>query len=69
MQARIAARFHVRDAFQTGRRGNQDRGRLAEPRADHRHVASMVNDTLFLLERGFMLLVHDDAAQGGEGEE
>ena len=38
-------------------------GRRAQPRADHRHVASVVDDAVLLLERGLVLLIHHDQSQ------
>ena len=46
-----------------------DRRKPQDPRPRHRHIARMVDHAFFLLEGGFMLLIHNDQAKIRKGEE
>ena len=69
MQRAVAAGGDVRHAFERRRRRGQHDRRADQARAHHRHVARVVADALFLLERGVVLLVDHDQAEVGERQE
>src|SRR4029079_13368376 len=65
----VAALFGIHQAFDRGRGGAQDHRAMAERSAHHRHVARLVGDALLLLVALVVLLIDDDQAEIGEGEE
>ncbi len=65
----VASRLGVDAAFEGRRRRGQDHRGTFEPASHHRHVAGMVGHAIVLLVGGLMLLVDDDQAEVGEGQE
>lgn len=69
MEFGIPASARIGQGFKRWRGTHQQTRRLRKTRPHHRHVARMVNHAFFLLEGGFMLLIHNDQAKIGKGEE
>ena len=69
VKARIFARFGIGPAFQAGRGRGQHHRRAADRRAQHRHVAGIVENTLFLLVAAVVFLIDHDQPQLAERQE
>ena len=65
----VAALLGVDQALDRGRGRAQHHGRLPEMAAHHRHVARLIGDALLLLVALVVLLIDDDQAEIGEGQE
>ena len=65
----VAAGLDVGQRLERGRGGCEHDGGAGQLRADHGHVAGVVDDPVLLLEGGVVLLVDDDEAQFREGQE
>ena len=68
-EAAVAAGFDVGEGLEAGGCGDEDGGGVGQAGADDRHVAGVVDDAVFLLEGGLVLLVDHDQAEIGEGQE
>ncbi len=69
MEMAIAAALDIDHGFERRRRRHQDDRNFRDRGAHHRHVARLIDHAVFLLERGVLLLVDDDEAEIGEGQE
>ena len=65
----VAALLGVDQALDRGRGRAQHHGAAPERAAQHRHVARLIGDALLLLVALVVLLIDDDQAEIGEGQE
>ena len=68
-QAPVAPLIGIDDGFERGRGRTQHDRKRPQRGAHHRHVARVIGNAVFLLEGRFMLLVDNDQAEFGKGQE